>query len=278
MGRSHSMSGAAVALTAIALGVGPVAASNAPLSVIALATAVVAGGALLPDIDSHGSTVVRSFGIFGKAFYEIINALSLLVHNMTRSKADNPKDNGHRTLMHTPIMAVLIGLLITGISILPGTVDIAGRTYAWGQIGSLVVLWVFLHLAFAGLFDTFIIKARQKFGPYLLMVGSLILTILIALTLPQNQTYPWLGLLAGFGMFIHLLGDMITKAGVPMLWPLKIRGKRWYDVATPSFMRIKAGGGVETAFLFPLFVGITVVAVFFCLPFANPWLHQWLGW
>ena len=267
MGKSHAMSASAVALTTVALGIGPLDASNAPVAVIALYVAVAVGGSLWPDWDSHGSTVVRSFGIFGKGVHEIVNTIGLLVYNLTRvRKYEKPKEGGHRTLFHTPVMAIVTGFLISGIAILPGTVDILDHTYSVGQLGSLLVMWLFLHVGLAGLFEKQVKKARKTFGPYLLMIASLAATIVVSRFLPENERYWWLGIAASGGIIIHILGDMITKMGIPMLWPIKFQGKRWYDVSLPSFMRITAGGQFETVILFPIFVLVTVVGAIFCIP------------
>lgn len=278
MGRAHAMSGTAIALTATAIGVGPLDARTAPLAIIAMYTIVVAGGALAPDLDSHSSTVVRSFGIFGKLAHEITNAISLLVYNLTKTKYDPVKNDSHRTFFHTTVFAILVGFMVSGLSAIPAKApfELWDRSYTVGQLFSLMFIWIFLHLGLAGLFD-FALKARKKFGPYLVMLASAAGTLLISQALPENQTYWWLGFAAAGGMIIHLLGDAITKAGIPMLWPVKIRGKRWYDVALPSFMRIKAGGWMETTVLFPIFSLVTILAAIFCFPGMNGMLHQMLG-
>lgn len=77
--------------------------------------------------------------------------------------------------------------------------------------------------------------------------------------LPENETYGWLGLAVGVGWFAHLLGDAITKMGVPLAFPFKIRGKRWWDVTLPAFLRIRAGGTFEKAVLLPFCTIATLV-------------------
>ncbi|WP_254704866.1 hypothetical protein [Rhodococcus pyridinivorans] len=52
------------------------------------------------------------------------------------------------------------------------------------------------------------------------------------------------------GVVAHLLGDAGTKMGVPLLAPLvSINGKRWWDVAPPSLLRIKASGVADQVLL-----------------------------
>lgn len=277
MGKSHAMSASAVALTAAAVGVGPIDASTTPISVLCLYTAVAVGGSLWPDWDSHGSTVVRSFGIFGKVAHEFVNGIGTAVYNLTRvSKYEKAKDGGHRTLFHTPLMAIITGLIISGLSVLPGSVDVFGHTYAVGQLASLIIMWLFLHVGLAGLFEKQVKKARKTYGPYLLMAASLAGVLAVSRFMPENETYGWLGVAATGGIIIHLLGDMITKMGIPMLWPLKIRGKRWYDVSLPTFMRISAGGTFETVVLFPIFSFVTVVSAFFCIPYLSELIRPFM--
>lgn len=283
MGKSHAMSASAVALTAAAVGIGPIDAAATPVSVLCLYTAVAVGGSLWPDWDSHNSTVVRSFGIFGKLIHEVINGIGTAVYNLTRvAKYEKAKEGGHRTLFHTPLMAIITGLIISGLAVLPGTVTILDHTYAVGQLASLLIMWMFLHVGLAGLFEKQIKKARKAFGPYVLMAASLAAVFAVSRFLPENETYGWLGIAATGGIIIHLLGDMITKMGIPMLWPIKIRGKRWYDVSLPTFMRISAGGTFETVILFPLFSFVTAVSAIFCIPpiseFVRPFAENIMPW
>lgn len=262
MGPSHSMSGAAAGLGAAAIYTASTG-NSISWPVLVLATAVSAGAALAPDIDSYGSTVVRSFGFLGRIMYWIANSLSLLVHGVLKTRKDEPKENGHRTLFHTTLMAILMGLFVSFMTSLPGTTELWGGQYSWGAIWAIVFMGIFLHLALGGLFVKPISKARSKFGPYVMMVITAGITISIALALgtegkPATEIYSWLGLAVGFGWFVHLMGDWITKMGVPLLFPIPWKGRLWWNFATPPFMRITAGGGVETYILLPLFTVLTI--------------------
>jgi membrane-bound metal-dependent hydrolase YbcI (DUF457 family) len=54
----------------------------------------------------------------------------------------------------------------------------------------------------------------------------------------------WIGLAVTLGCLTHLAGDWITVSGVPLLWPLSRRGKRWWRYRLP-LTRIHAGGPFE---------------------------------
>lgn len=266
MGPTHAMSGAA-AYMSVASFAGTITATFATESpaVFVMGMLVTTGAALYPDWDSYTSTVTNSFGFIGRLLYRAANALSLTVYNVTRTRYDQPKENGHRTLFHTGVMAIVAGLLVSFLGSLGGTVDIRGHLLTWGQVSSLAFMFVFLHLALAGLFEQ-ARSIRKKYGPYVMMLISAVITLIIASFLPEDQTYPWLGACVGLGWFVHLLGDAITKMGVPLLFPIKIRGKRWYDITLPSFLRITAGGKFEKIVLLPALTAATGFLVFYQVP------------
>lgn len=268
MGPTHAMSGAAFWLAATAFGGALATFNTSPsLAVVFLGTAVCAGAALAPDIDSHSSTVVNSFGFVGKGLHQIVNTFSVFIYNLTKSRYDEDKTNGHRTLFHTGLFAILAGILVTFLSSITATFEAFGQTYTYGQLFSVLTLTIFLHLAFAGLFEKYASKERRSArGPYLMMVASLIISAGIFYALPPDENYLWLGAAVSFGWFMHLLGDMITKMGVPILFPIPIKGKRWWDVTLPSALRIRAGGTFEKAVLLPGLTIITVVLFIYNIP------------
>lgn len=263
MGPSHALSGAAFWLTGV--GVYSVVTQTTPsLPITLMGTFIASGAAITPDLDSYSSTVVKSFGIFGRILYYIINAVSLFFYNLTRTKYDEVKNNGHRTLMHTGVMGVVSGSLVALVTLATGKLTIFGHGYTWGQFFGLIIMGIFLNLALLGLFGEFR-KIKHKFGPYLMLGFSVLVTFIIGSFIPEaNNVYSWLGIAVGAGWFIHLFGDFITKMGIPLLWPVKIKGHRWYNLGTPHWMRFKAGSTFETAFMVPLFAVLTVISGAWC--------------
>lgn len=267
MGPTHSMSGAAVWLvgTAIAAAISPF---NPSLSMVILGTTVMAGAAIACDFDSNSATAVRSFGFMGTLVHQIVDGISVLVYNLTRAKYDKPRENGHRTLFHTAAMATLIGIGVSSLASITTPVEVLGKDFTLGQIFSLLVMFIMLHLGIAGLFEKQVKRMKKKIGVYGLLLSSLVITSIVGYALPENETFPWLGLCVGGGMIVHCFGDAITKMGVPLLWPLKIKGKRWYDITLPSLIRIKAGGKFEYVFLLPALTIITIGAALWHIPGA----------
>lgn len=257
MGRAHSLSGAGLWLAGSAAYTLTSGVHLHP-TIVVMGTALVAGAALAPDLDSYTSTVTRSFGIFGRIFYHLTNFISLGIYNVTKTKRDADLENGHRTFTHTAVSALLAGVGVwAATTLVPGTTELLGKDYANTDIISLILMAFFLHLGLAGLFNKQIKKAKGIVGPYVLMAVSLVFTAITGIFLPTGDdglSGYFFPLAVTTGLLIHILGDLITLKGVPFVWPLKVIGKRWYDVALPGPFRIKAGGAFELAVLTPIFI------------------------
>jgi hypothetical protein len=81
----------------------------------------------------------------------------------------------------------------------------------------------------------------------------------------------WLGLAVGGGAAVHCLGDAITRAGVPFVWPIPIRGRCWWEIQLPSLLAFRAGGRFEYLALFPVLTALTLWLVVYTVP-ASKWL------
>lgn len=273
MGPTHAMSGAALWVGAAAMSA-PLIGTQTSLPMIALGAAVCAGSALLPDIDcpgslstKDGSTVVRAFGVLGEVVGHTMNTVALTVYNLTKSRKDEPRKNGHRTLTHTGLFTAGLGFLVSAGCSLPGTFEAFGRTWGTGNVVALLTMWACLHLAMFGLIEKWTKKQRAKYGLIAVMAISALATLATASQLERtNGGFAWLGLAVGAGAVMHCVGDAITKAGVPFLWPIPIHGKRWWDLSLPSFMRIRAGGVFEYVVLLPALTLYTFGAALWLLP------------
>ena len=259
MGRAHSLSGAGLWLAGSAVYTLTTGVELHPTIVI-MGTALVAGAALAPDLDSYSSTVTRSFGIFGRLLYHLTNFISLGIYNITKTKRDADLNNGHRTFTHTAVSALLAGVGVwAATTLIPGKTELLGKSYENTELASLFIMAFFLHLGLAGLFSKQIKKAKGMVGPYVLMLVSVIITAITGIFLPTGNGDDTLNgyfipAVVTAGLLIHILGDLITLKGVPFVWPFKVIGKRWYDVALPGPFRIKAGGAFELTVRTPVFI------------------------
>jgi len=249
MGPSHALSGAAVWLAGSWALDRFAGYEQAPLAV-AVGAAVCAGGALLPDLDMSGkvtrnqggATVAHTFGVFSLFFAEVIEKLSLAVYSVTRLGKDPDRDNGHRTLTHTLPFTVLVGWGTTALCT------------AFGKWAVIPILFVMLGLALRGVFHRFAERA-----------GWLIVTLLsggaafyVSIALPPGRGYPLLGLAVGVGCFVHLMGDIVTSAGVPILWPIPTGRRLWRMIGVPNAISIPVGGRFEVLLLRSLFVVVSL--------------------
>ncbi len=263
MGPSHALSGAATWLAGCWALDTVVGYHQSPLAV-AVGPGVCAGGALLPDLDLSGkvtrnrggATIARTFGVVSLFLAEVIEKCSLIVYHATKSSRDPHRDNGHRTLTHTVPFAVLVGW---------GTGALCDRFGRWAVIG---VLFFLLGLALRGLFDGW---ARQAgwVTITLLSGGAAYLTFQ---HLPADRGYPMLGAAAGVGCLVHLFGDMITRSGVPLLWPVAVGRRRWRMIGVPDALAVRAGGKVEVLLLRGAFTLVALLAAARLL--APSWLRD----
>lgn len=245
MGPGHALTGVAVGLLATQAGALDVWQSFT-------AAALCAGAALLPDIDNPSATVSRVFGPMSQWFSRRVNDASAAVYDMTKTSVDNDRDGGHRGVTHTLPFALAAGAGATAVA-------------QW-RIGLLVVLFLCLSLALRGL----LADVARKAGWLLTTAASAALTAATAIWLPPTSN--WVGILVSTGCLVHCWGDSLTLQGCPWLWPIKIRGKRWYDIATPAFLRFRAGGKVETWAVMPMLILGTLALGVNTVPGGWEWL------
>ncbi|MDB1090104.1 metal-dependent hydrolase [Streptomyces sp. ACA25] len=246
MGPAHSLSGAMAWL-----GVGLAAAvadRPMPWTVLVAGTLICAGAALAPDLDQKSATISRAFGPISRFLAGIIDKLSVTVYNLTRGKGERRRTGGHRTLTHTWVWAVLVGA------------GFSAAAVHWGRWAVLVILFIHMVLAVEGLLWR---HARASSDVLVWLLGATSAWMIANIMdrpgmgsdwLFPGQEYLWIGLPIVLGAIVHTIGDSLTISGCPMLWPLPIRGRRWYALGTPRFMRFRAGAWVENKVLMPVFM------------------------
>jgi membrane-bound metal-dependent hydrolase YbcI (DUF457 family) len=252
MGPSHALSGAAVWLAGSWALDHFAGYAQSPLA-IAVGTTVCAGGALLPDLDlsgkvtrnQGGATVARTFGVFSLFLAEVIEKISLGVYTATKLSKDPRRNNGHRTFTHTLPFAGLVGW---------GTTALCANFGKWAVVA---VVFLMAGLALRGLFDEW----AERAGWLIITLASGVIAWFTAAHLPGDRGYPMLGFAVGVGCVVHLLGDMITKNGVPILWPIPIGRRMWRMVGVPNGLAVKVGGRGEVLVLRTVFTLIAILSV-----------------
>jgi membrane-bound metal-dependent hydrolase YbcI (DUF457 family) len=257
MGPSHALSGAAAWLAGSWAVDHFAGYQQSPLAVT-VGTLVCAGGALLPDLDlsgkvtrnQGGATVARTFGVFSLFAAEVIEKISLGVYTATRLRRDPRRLNGHRTFTHTLPFAALVGW---------GTTALCAHFGKWALLG---IVFVTAGLALRGLFD----RWAERAGWLIVTICSAVIAWFTAAHLPGDRGYPMLGFAVGVGCFVHLLGDVVTTAGVPILWPVPTGRRMWRMIGVPDGLAVRVGGRMETLVLrtaFTLIALVSIAAMFF---------------
>lgn len=203
-----------------------------------------AGAALLPDLDAGGATAYRSGGPITGIVGEAFQALARLAYRTTRLPHDPPGDGEHRGLVHTPLFAVALGLLVA--------------------LGALITPWVTAVAMVLVLAPG--IGALSRSGPRWVRrrlhthrdLPAMLVAILITAVLWMSGAMTELGWYAGasitIGMIIHSCGDSATRSGVPWSWPLRrscdkcatkttgCKGSRWRrSHVLPKALRWRVG-------------------------------------
>lgn len=94
--------------------------------------------------------------------------------------------------------------------------------------------------------------SHSLFGIGLFGFGSWYLLALMSHTILVDMTIVWYAFMIGY--ISHLIMDTITKEGVPWLFPIPLK----IGIPPIKMLRIKTGGIIEKAVIFPGFVLITI--------------------
>ncbi|WP_406297421.1 metal-dependent hydrolase [Embleya sp. NBC_00888] len=223
LGHSHAVSGALVfAATAPTL---PQHLWHNHLSPseIVIGTFLTAGAALLPDLDHHNGTIANFLGPLSRALCAGVAKVS----------------GGHRHATHSIVFVVLAGLLTWQ------GVEHLGRPF------TLTMVFLLLALALRALNLCPPGKGLASWITIVALAGGG--TAVVDHWMPAAPD--WLPMVIVLGCIAHLLGDFLTKQGIPLFWPLGTR----FEVAVVS----RTGNRVETLVLVPVMMLATVALLWF---------------
>ncbi len=194
MGGHHAASGAA-AWVAIA-STGPYTLGWYPLDAtgILIGGMATAGTALVCDWDHRHSTVANSLS-------PLSNVIAVGIENAS---------GGHRQGTHSVLGAAFFVLLAT----LAGQVQVQTD---WGllSVGAGLLCMFMINIAAKAL------KLFPKAGFISNWIFALTMAGLVTWYAPDQWT--WLPVSMLTGVVVHIVGDLITTGGVPLLWPVVIR-------------------------------------------------------
>lgn len=232
MGRTHALTGWCAGLAAAPL-VG--VATGAPQVVFA---AITAGFALLPDLDHPGATATRLLGWFTCAVSWLLRKASGRLYAATKGPRDENGAGTHRHLSHTVLFALALG----------------GTAAVGAAIGG---RWVVLGVVVFGL-----LLAAAVLGDWVLLAGAgagAWMALGSDASAALTDVGAFLGAAVAVGCVVHDLGDAITEAGCPFLFPLLIAGETWYELRPPRWLRFRTGKWFEKRVVFPAFMVLAVL-------------------
>lgn len=227
---------------------------------------IIVGASLMPDLDAVQSTSINTLGPIGKVLSSGMRGFSSIIQSTISSKRDESNRDPHRGFWHTIISGVFVGFVVLGLT------KINTKIISFGEkditISTLIVIFIIFmstQLLMASLFKKFYKKTKGSLlGSLSLSIASFIVAITLLMLLPEDLSYSWVGAAVAFGWILHLLGDAMTVSGVPLLFPLKIKGKMWWNCRVP--FAFKAGGFIEMSILIPLLLLIAVISSFGVFP------------
>lgn len=222
------------------------------LAVVLVSVLVMGAGALMPDLDNTQSSAQSALGIFGQVISMFMRITSPVVAHLIHGRADNDLDNPHRQFYHTTVSSLLFGALILFL------------IHVGGLYGALGIAFIGVHIASCTFAKGLgILKGKNK-GTVRANIISLIFSAIVVgavygyITMSHSVVnWDFVGFAFGIGWLIHILGDTLTTQGTPLLFPLKIKGKRWFNVRV---LPIKTGGSAEVFFQI-IFGAIIVVCL-----------------
>lgn len=231
MGKSHAASGWCAGLAvAPALGL-----TTMPTLVFAV---VVAGMALVPDLDCGPSTASRVLGPVTGGISWVLRRMSRALYAVTKGPRDEDWSGEHRHLSHTFAFAGVLGAL------------------TWWGCNTDIGRWVTLGVLVFG-----VLLAQAALGDWIAIVGIAggVALALHGFTAALDSTRPWLWIAVTLGCVAHCIGDSLTLSGCPFLTPIPIAGEVWFEIGPPHFLRFRTGGAFEARAVFPVFAVLGVL-------------------
>jgi membrane-bound metal-dependent hydrolase YbcI (DUF457 family) len=213
MGAHHAVSGAAVwlAVTATAPAIPLLAGHSLPMStgldvqppeIALLGSLVVAGWALVADIDHHAATITHSVPVLGRLASAAVAAAS----------------GGHRKGTHTIWAVAVAGLIAWAGSLLVWNTNTPAGTLSIG-----LVLLTAPAIAFAT--HTITSIKIVSTWPRAWLAGA---AGALAIDTGIRSDFGWLLLAVVLGYAVHLVGDFLTVEGIPPTYPWVPKPPRWW--------------------------------------------------
>ncbi|MGQ0778369.1 MAG: metal-dependent hydrolase [Pseudonocardiales bacterium] len=266
MGRSHVASGwCSGALFGYLIGL-------PPAGVVGFGC-VTAGASALNDLDHDDSSASRLLGPVSALLADGVQAYARWVYRVTRGPGDPRRKGAHRGATHS---LPLLPLPCVALAVLPWLVSGLARSVAAvaGWDGELVAYWAG-PAAVAAVIVFCVLVAADRLGNRVLVGAGF---AAVGLSVGQDgvsqdwaaglvSVAPWVALAVLIGTVTHILGDLVTEAGLYAFAPLyrvqigTDKERRWVRVALPKWLAFKTNGWFEQGVVFPVLAVCAVLLV-----------------
>lgn len=162
---------------------------------------ICAGAAMLPDIDHHNASIAHS----------------LPPLTMVMARFFQTASGGHRHGTHS-----IVGTLFFGIVAWLASFLVIQDVGWFGDLNIGAGLMAVILAAFAFKVLRFMPDTARR-APW---AAGLIVGVITTLVFPQGPS--WLIVCIVLGVIVHIAGDMLTKEGCNIFWPLKIKPPKFF--------------------------------------------------
>lgn len=196
---------------------------------------VTVGGALLPDLDNNRSSAGSTLGFMGSMFTTFMQSTSEIFWNIVHTKRERRPPTPHRYFWHTLVASIgVISLFYFGLP--KGDVkileDIKEKGIGTWLQDNVVLLFFIIFLFMAVLCGSNMIMYRIiKFFKLPKALNYISPTAMCGYLFFIDYTHlRILGICIGLGYMFHCIEDCFADTGVPILWPIPIKGQFWHRI------------------------------------------------
>lgn len=196
---------------------------------------VTVGGALLPDLDNNRSSAGSTLGFMGSMFTTFMQSTSEMLWNIVHTKRERRPPTPHRYFWHTLVASIgVISLFYFGLP--KGDVkileDIKEKGIGTWLQDNVVLLFFIIFLFMAVLCGSNMIMYRIiKFFKLPKALNYISPSAMCGYLFFIDYTHlRILGICIGLGYMFHCIEDCFADTGVPILWPIPIKGQFWHRI------------------------------------------------
>lgn len=196
---------------------------------------ILVGGSLLPDLDNVQSSAGSTLGFMGSMFTSFMQSTSTIVFKVAHTKSDREPPTPHRYFWHTLVASIgLFSIFFFGLpkgetKILE---DIQQKSIGTFLQENAIILFLLLIVYMAVLCGSNMVIYRLiKLFKLPRAINHIFpVAMLVYLFFINYNQLRILGICVSLGYLFHCIEDCFADTGVPILWPIPIKGQMWHRI------------------------------------------------